>query len=140
MKKLLLALVLVLVMAIPAIAQNGPLKIKQLMIYTENDLGDPTPFFNIGEEIHFGTVIEFMGTGNCTRTIEMRNSSDVLIYKSTSNPEFDSPTFQTLFEVWDIGAGVPDVAGYYTIKSVIKNKKTGKKWTQQTKVHVLDVP
>ena len=140
MKRLLLAVALVLAMAIPAFAQNGPLKIKQLMVYTEDGLGNPTAFFNVGEEIYLGTVIEFKGSGSCTHVITMVDSAGDLIYKSKTTPVFDSPIFQGLYEVVGLGAGVPGVAGYYTIKSVIKNVKTGKTWTQQTKVHVSAQP
>jgi len=140
MKKLVLAMALVLVITMPAFAQNGPLKMKQLMVYTEDALGNPTAFFNDGEEIYLGTVIEFKGTGSCTHVITMYNSAGGLVYKSTTTPVFDSPTFQALHEVLGLGPGLPGAAGYYTIKSVIRNKKTGKTWTQQTRIHVTATP
>ncbi len=140
MKKLLLAVVLVLAMAIPTFAQNGPVKIKLLMAYAENDAHQATPIFSIGigEYIISRTHWEVKGTGSFMEKLEVRDSAGGLVFKSRSgNFDVNSSTFAS----WDgsmyIPIGVIPRAGYYTLKSIYRDLETGNTWSQQTKIHVF---
>ena len=95
MKKILLAIVLVLAMAIPAFAQNGPVKIKPLMLYSYNESAENTAWFYVGELITVRTNWEVKGTGTIRQKLEVRNSAGVLIGRDKHDPlEVDTPTFQ----------------------------------------------
>jgi hypothetical protein len=142
MKKILLAIVLVLAMAIPAFAQNGPVKIKILMVYTETEEGglrSTTAWFNTGDYVFFGIAHEQKGTGSYKLKMEIRNSEGALIYKDTSTDSVNSPTFEALHQSFQMGTPI-DVAGYYTIKVTFTDVKTGNKWSKETKIHVSPPP
>src|SRR5512139_1088297 len=98
MKKILLAIVLVLAMAIPAFAQNGPVKIKILMVYTETEVESTTAWFNTGDNVFFGIAHEQKGTGSYRLKMEIRNSGGNLIYKDTSTVSVNSPTFEAVHQ------------------------------------------
>ena len=139
MKKILLAIVLVLAMAIPAFAQNGPVKIKVLMVYTEDASHLTTAWFNTGDTIFFGIAHEQKGTGSYKLKMEIRNSAGNLIYRDTSTPEVNSPTFEALHQSFQMGTPI-DSAGYYTVKVTFTDVKTGNKWSKETKIHVSAPP
>jgi len=139
MKKLLLTIVLVLAMAIPAFAQNGPVKIKVLMVYTANEAGVTTAWFNTGDSVFFGIAHEQKGTGTYKHKMEIRNSAGTLIYKDTSTPDVNSPTFEALHQIFEMGTPI-DVPGYYTLKTTFTDVKTGNQWGKETKIHVSAPP
>ncbi len=140
MRNLLLTIVLVLVMAIPAFAQNGPVKIKPLMVCTRAEEGQYKPVFGFGEIIHLMAYFEAKGTGNFKERIEVRNSAGVLFYKLKSPQALllDSPTFQRWSADTPLEVGLG--AGYYTCKFFYIDVATGNTWSHQTKIHVLPPP
>ena len=136
MKRLLLAVALVLVMVIPAFGQNGPVRMKPLMIPTFDTSGYPDAWFNVGETIHVRAYFEVKGTGAYTVKIETRNSAGVLIGKIKFYNDVDSPTFQHWMLIHELGSEVTGVAGYYTLKATYLDVTTGNTWSHQTKIHV----
>lgn len=140
MKRLLLAVALVLVMAIPAFAQNGPVKIKPLMAYTFNQFGSATAWHIVGQAIHVRANWEAKGTGTYKARMEIRNSNGVLIDKASTIPQaVDSPTFVRI--VGDFSpTKVLDEAKYYTVKIVYVDLATGNTWSHQTKIYVDPLP
>jgi hypothetical protein len=157
MKRLLLAMALILVMAIPGFAQdwvgptdseiqndlpgadgdNGPIRIKPLMLYTDNESEVITPYFDVGQNIRSLSYWQVKGTGSFRIRIEARNSAGVLIAKNKVAPfDVDYPTF--IHWSGDLSAfyGGLAAAGYYTIKLVYVDVATGKAWSHQTKIQV----
>jgi len=132
---------LVLLIAIPAFAQNnGPIRIKPLMAYTQDDLGVTTPWFTVGEEINFVMAHEVKGTGSYRYRIEVLDNAGVLIYKIKSGAiDIDTATFQTENIIYELNE-VPWGAGYFTLKAFYVDVKTGNTWSHQTKIHVQDPP
>jgi hypothetical protein len=141
MRKLLLAMVLVMAVAIPAFAQNGPLKIKLLMTYAENDADQATPIFfvGIGNYITLRTHWETKGTGSYTIKHEIRDSTGVLVYKMKVGPyDVDFPTFDYADGYTSFPIVLFERAGYYTLKSTYRDVATGNTWSHQTKIHVRE--
>ncbi len=156
MKRFLLAMALVLVMAIPAFAEDwvgpinseaqndsprvlanfGPVKMKLLMADTRDATDVPTPYFSIGETIRSHTNWEVKGTGSFTVKFQVLDSAGVLIDKKKYGPyEINSSTFNA----WgtDVTSNSAVAAGYYTVKTIYVDVATGNSWIHQTKVHVL---
>jgi len=142
MKKILLAIVLVLAMAIPAFAQSGqfgPIKFKLLMVWSENAAVVSTPYFNVGETIRSRSYFEYKGTGRYRVILEVRNDKGVMIDRLKFGPFIsDTPTFDTWHSNITLSPGVPAVAGYYTLKTIYVDVATGNRWSHQTNIHVLD--
>jgi hypothetical protein len=136
MKRLLLAIGLVLAMAIPAFGQNGPVRIKPLMIPTFDTSGYPDAWFNVGETINVRMYFEVKGTGPFRVKIETRNSAGVLMNMNRFYNDIDSPTFQHWMLIHELGSEVAGVAGYYTLKATYVDVATGNTWSHQTKIHV----
>jgi hypothetical protein len=137
MKRLLLAMVLVLVIAIPAFAQNGPIRIKPLLAYTSDESNTVKPWFNVGEPINVVTMWEVKGTGSVKYRVEVLNSEGVLIDRIKLGPyAVNSPTFTSWTSSTALSPGVPYVAGYFTVKTVWVDVATGNTWSPQTKIHV----
>jgi len=137
MKRILLAIALVLAMAIPAFAQNGPLRIKPLMAYTFNGSGSTTAWFIVGEAITVRTNWEVKGAGTFKAKLEVRNSAGVLIGRSATIPiDVDSPTFTRHVGEFYPTPGVLKEAKYYTLKIVYVDVATGNTWSHQTKIYV----
>ncbi len=141
MKKLLLAIVLVLAMAIPAFAQNGPVKIKPLMIYAEISANQATPIYYVGfdQEVTLRRHWEIKGTGSFKEKVEIWNGAR-LVWKSSYGPyNVDYATFSHYdgFTSFSID-GIFKNAGYYTLKCTYRDVATGNTWSQQTKIHVLE--
>jgi hypothetical protein len=139
MKKLLLAMALVLVIAIPVFAQNhGPLKVKPLLVYTFDGSGSITAWFGAGEAINLRTNWEVKGTGTFRARLEVRNSAGVLIDKKTKTIpiDVDSPTFERYVGDFYPTPGVLEEAKYYTLKVVYVDLATGNTWSHQTKIYV----
>ena len=136
MRKLLLGIVLVFAIAIPAFAQNGPVKIKPLLLFTQSEtLGDITPWFNPGNDIYVGMVREAKGCGTYKDRIEVLNSKGVLIQKIIDSHAVCTDTFVGMFET--IRLGPAPEAGYYTVKAVYVDVATRISWSHQTKIHVI---
>jgi hypothetical protein len=138
MRKISLVVVLVLVIAIPAFAQiNVPIKVKPLMIYTANDSGEPTATFSVGQTIHCNTDYEVKGYGTVKVRLDVLNSAGVLINRVKWGSVLgDVPTWELWFLFITPSPGVPEVAGYYTLKIVYTDVATSNTWSHQTKVHV----
>ncbi len=136
MRKLLLAVVLVLVIAIPAFAQiNAPFKLKPLMIYTANDFG-PNALFSVGQPINCHAILETKGVGTVKVKLIVLDSAGVLIDRVKWGTVFgDEPTWEVSFLSIPLSGGVP-TAGFYTLKIVYTDAATGNTWSQQTKVRV----
>jgi hypothetical protein len=104
-------------------------------VYTQSEAGVISPWFNLGENTNFGMTHEFKGTGSYRYKIEVRNSAGDLLYKIKSGtPDVDTPTFETGNTTE--GLPPPEAAGWYTIKIVYVDNKTGNTWSRQTKIHV----
>jgi hypothetical protein len=139
MKRLLLAIALVLVMAIPVFAQNGPIKIKPLMVFTENASGSITPYFYDGEFIYSRIDYVVKGTGSFRVRFEVRNSAGVLIDKNKSlDIDVDNPTFAPSQSYFQLTPGAIRVAGYYTLKTFYVDLATRTTWSHQTKFYVSE--
>ncbi len=136
MRKLLLAVVLVLVIAVPAFAQtNVPIKVKPLMIYTANDSG-PTATFSVNQPINCHAILETKGLGTVKVKLNVLNSAGVLIDKVKWGTVFgDEPIWEIWFLPITLSGGVP-TAGFYTLNIVYTDMTTGNTWSHQTKVHV----
>ena len=136
MKRLLLAIGLVLVMAIPGFAQNGPINVRSLMIFTK-DFQDPyvfTPYFHVYQTIVVTTDWEVKGAGYMVERLEVRDAAGVLIKKiKTWFHYIDNPRFTPTGSSFDF---VATVAGILTVKVVYVDATTGNTWSHQTKVHV----
>ena len=136
MKKLLLTSVLVFAMAIPAFAQNGPIKIKPLMVYTSDGSGSPTSWFTVGETIGVANMFEIKGTGTFRIRLEVRNSAGVLIEKEVYTETVDNNGFGGWTIYGSLSPEVPEVPGYYTVKFVYVDLANRNTWSHQTKIHV----
>ncbi len=137
MKKILLAIVLVLAMAIPAFPQtNVPFKVRPLMIYTANASG-PSATFSVGQPINCYTTYETKGNGIYRVRLDVFDSAGVLIDRVRWGNSFgDEPTWELWFLSISPNLGVPTKAGCYILKVVYTHAATGNTWSHQTKVHV----
>ncbi len=141
MRKILLAVVLVLVIAIPAFAQtNVPFRVRPLMIYTANASG-PTATFSVGQPINCYTTYETKGNGIYRVRLDVFDSAGVLIDRVKWGNSFgDEPTWELRFLSITPNLGVPAKAGCYTLKVVFTHMATLNTWSHETKVHVFAPP
>ena len=138
MKTLLLAMVLFFAMAIPAFAQNEPVKVKPLLLYTQSEGGDTTPWYNPGNTIYVGMVREAKGCGSYKNRIEILNSKGILIQRiKFGNWSVCNSTFEGMTEIE--GLGPAPETGYYTIRAVYVDLVSGNTWSHQTKIHVIPI-
>ena len=160
MKKLLLALVLALAMAVPGsaeiwvgpvdseiqnessdvLANYGPIKAKLMMICTADESEVITPYFAVGQSIATITNWEMKGTGKYRIKVETRNRTGVLIHRAKigwpTPLEVNSRGFERRTLYATLPPGLPATRGYYTTKVIYIDVATGKTWSHKTKIYV----
>jgi hypothetical protein len=159
MKRFVLAMALVLVITVPAFAQNyvgpvdpevqndsllvnasfGPVKMKPLMIYTTDGSNIIAARFYPDEIIRTVSYWEVKGTGNMRIKLEVRDSAGNLIYRyKWPDPlEVNNDVFAQWIANFQVSPDPPITPGYYTAKFIYTDVATGNTWSHQTKIHVL---
>ena len=159
MKRLVLAMALVLVMTVPVFAQNwvgpvdseiqndslqvdasfGPIMMRPLMIHTIGEVS--TAYFYVGQTVIIATSWEVKGTGHIRMKIETRNSAGVLIDILKKGWPDPYPVNYGVFSSWGLGLSLhPNASatpGYYTVKAIYIDVATGNTWSHETKIRVF---
>jgi hypothetical protein len=137
MKRLLTALALTLVVAVPALA--GAVVVKPMMIYTSNPFDVLTPTFPAGQVITCHTVYEVKGIGDFRLRLDLLDRRGAVVDRVTGGPYMeDETTFQTWFG--NLSVDAPETPGYYTLKFVYIDVATGRTWCHRTRLHVVPPP
>jgi hypothetical protein len=165
MKRLLLVMVSVLVIAIPAFAQiwvgpmdseiqndslgvvdnnadYGPIELIPLMIYTGYEPDGITPYFFLGQIIGSVTYWDMRGTGQFRIKVETRDSRGMLIHRGQVGWPTPLEVSSDVFQPWALYSGlppdVPERPGYYTVEVIyidVTRGNTSSHWRRDSSRH-----